>query len=159
MIHAISQQESQFDRQNVSHASANGLMQLMPGTARETAGRMGLPYSASSLTDPSFNVQLGVNYFQRLFETYGSYPLAIAAYNAGPGNVNKWLAANGDPRSGQIDMVNWIEQIPFTETRGYVQRVLENAVVYSLMYPQHSQASRTAPLDWYLGRRPGGSAS
>jgi soluble lytic murein transglycosylase len=157
IIHAISRQESQFDRRIVSRAGATGLMQLMPGTARETAGRMGLAYSASSLTDPSYNVQLGVNYFQRLFGTYGSYPLAIAAYNAGPGNVNKWLAANGDPRSGQIDMIDWIEDIPFSETRGYVQRVLENAVVYSLMYPQHSKANRTAPLDWYLGRRPGGN--
>jgi soluble lytic murein transglycosylase len=157
MIHAISRQESQFDRQIVSRAGAVGLMQLMPGTARETANRMSLPYSPSSLTNPGFNVQLGVNYFQRMFDNYGSYPLAIAAYNAGPGNVNKWLAANGDPRSGQVDMVDWIEAIPFTETRGYVQRVLENAVVYSLMYPQHSQASRSAPLDWYLGRRPGGN--
>lgn len=157
MIHAISRQESQFDRQIVSRAGAVGLMQLMPGTARETATRMGLPYSPSSLTDPSFNVQLGVNYFQRLFGTYGSYPLAIAAYNAGPGNVNKWLAANGDPRTGQVDMVDWIEAIPFTETRGYVQRVLENAVVYSLMYPDRSQANGRAPLDWFLGRRPGGN--
>ena len=157
MIHAISRQESQFDRQIVSHAGARGLMQLMPGTARETATRMGLPYSPSSLTDPSFNIQLGVNYFQRLFGTYGSYPLAVAAYNAGPGNVNKWLAANGDPRTGQVDMVEWIEAIPFTETRDYVQRVLENAVVYSLMNPDRSQANGRAPLDWYLGRRPGGN--
>jgi soluble lytic murein transglycosylase len=157
IIHAISRQESQFDRQIVSRAGAIGLMQLMPGTARETAGRIGLTYSPSSLTDPAYNVQLGVNYFQRMFDNYGSYPLAIAAYNAGPGNVNKWLAANGDPRSGQVDMVDWIEAIPFSETRGYVQRVLENAVVYSLMYPQYAQANRTAPLDWYLGRRPGGN--
>src|SRR5690242_16322007 len=157
IIHAISRQESQFDRQIVSRAGAIGLMQLMPGTARETAGRIGLAYSPSSLTDPAYNVQLGVNYFQRMFDNYGSYPLAIAAYNAGPGNVNKWLAANGDPRSGQVDMVDWIEAIPFSETRGYVQRVLENAVVYSLMYPQYAQANRTAPLDWYLGRRPGGN--
>ena len=157
IIHAISRQESQFDRQIVSHAGAIGLMQLMPGTARETAGRVGLAYSPSSLTDPAYNVQLGVNYFQRMFDNYGSYPLAIAAYNAGPGNVNKWLAANGDPRTGQVDMVDWIEAIPFSETRGYVQRVLENAVVYSLMYPQYAQANRVAPLDWYLGRRPGGN--
>jgi soluble lytic murein transglycosylase len=157
IIHAISRQESQFDRQIVSRAGAIGLMQLMPGTARETAGRIGLTYSPSSLTDPAYNVQLGVNYFQRMFDNYGSYPLAIAAYNAGPGNVNKWLAANGDPRSGQVDMVDWIEAIPFSETRGYVQRVLENAVVYGLMYPQYAQANRTAPLDWYLGRRPGGN--
>src|SRR3546814_7715830 len=80
MVHAIARQESQFDRQIVSHAGARGLMQLMPGTAREQAGRMGLAYSVSSLSDPSYNVQLGVNYFQRLFGIYGSYPLALAAH-------------------------------------------------------------------------------
>lgn len=158
IIHAIARQESQFDRQIVSRAGAVGLMQLMPGTARETAQRMGLSYSPAALTDPSYNARLGTNYFERLFDRYGSYPLAIAAYNAGPGNVNKWLTANGDPRSGAIDMIDWIEGIPFGETRGYVQRVLENAVVYGLLYPNHSQrASRQAPLDWYLGRRPGGN--
>jgi soluble lytic murein transglycosylase len=157
MVHAIARQESQFDRAIVSRAGAVGLMQLMPGTARETAGRLGLAYNATSLTDPTYNIQLGVNYFQRMFESYGSYPLAIAAYNAGPGNVNKWLAANGDPRQGQVDMVDWIEAIPFTETRNYVQRVLENAVVYDLMNPGRAIAQGSAPLDWYLGRRPGGN--
>ncbi|TPG17588.1 lytic transglycosylase domain-containing protein [Sphingomonas koreensis] len=157
MIHAISRQESQFDRQIVSHAGAIGLMQLMPGTARETATRMGLSYNVSSLNDAQYNIQLGANYFQRLFGTYGSYPLAIAAYNAGPGNVNKWLAANGDPRTGAVDMVDWIEQIPISETRTYVQRVLENAVVYDLLNPSHAQSRGQARLAWYLGRRPGGN--
>jgi soluble lytic murein transglycosylase len=158
MIHAIARQESQFDRQIVSHAGAIGLMQLMPGTARETAGKMGLAYSMSSLNDASYNVQLGDTFFQHLFELYGSYPLAVAAYNAGPGNVNKWLAANGDPRTGSVDMVDWIEQIPIHETRTYVQRVLENAVVYDLLNPAHALSHGAAPLDWYLGRKPGGNS-
>ncbi|MGN6374658.1 MAG: transglycosylase SLT domain-containing protein [Sphingomonas sp.] len=157
MIHAISRQESQFDRRIVSRAGAVGLMQLMPGTARDMAGKLGVSYSPVSLEDPTYNVQLGINYFQHLFALYGSYPLAIAAYNAGPGNVNKWLAANGDPRDGAVDMVNWIEQIPFHETRTYVQRVLENAVVYDMLNPAHAQSLAPARLDWYLGRKPGGT--
>lgn len=153
MIHAIARQESQFDRAAISSAGARGLMQLMPGTAREQAGKIGLPYDPGRLlTDTSYNAQLGSSYFQRVFGSYGSYPLAIAAYNAGPGNVNKWLRANGDPRTGGVDMVDWIEAIPFTETRNYVQRVLENAVVYDLMNPQRAKSRGPANLSWYLGR-------
>lgn len=157
MIHAIARQESQFDRAAISSAGARGLMQLMPGTAREQAGKMGLPYDASRLlADTAYNSQLGSGYFQRIHTNFGSYPLAIAAYNAGPGNVNKWLRANGDPRTGAIDMVEWIEAIPFLETRNYVQRVLENAVVYDLMNPQRSRSRGPANLSWYLGRRTAG---
>lgn len=153
MIHAIARQESQFDRAAVSHAGARGLMQLMPGTAREQARKMGLPYDRDRLTsDTSYNTQLGSSYFQRIFGIYGSYPLAIAAYNAGPGNVNKWLRANGDPRTGAIDMVDWIEAIPYMETRNYVQRVLENAVVYDLMNPPRAKSRGPANLSWYMGR-------
>jgi soluble lytic murein transglycosylase len=106
--------------------------------------------------DTGYNVMLGSSYFQRIFGLYGSYPLAIAAYNAGPGNVNKWLRANGDPRTGGVDMVDWVEAIPYNETRNYVQRVLENAVVYDLMNPAHAKSRGPANLSWYLGRsRPG----
>lgn len=156
MVHAIARQESQFDRAAISRAGARGLMQLMPGTARDTATKLGLAYDSSALTaDTDYNIQLGSSYFQRLYTQYGSYPLAIAAYNAGGGNVNKWLAANGDPRQGQIDMIDWIEAIPFGETRGYVQRVLENAVVYDLLHPERSRSQGQARLSWYLGRKPG----
>lgn len=158
IIHAIARQESQFDRAIVSHAGARGLMQLMPGTARETAGKMGLAYSRDALTtDPDYNIQLGSTYFQRLLNYYGgSYPLAVAAYNAGQGNVNKWLAANGDPRSGSVSMVDWVERIPIFETKNYVQRVLENAVVYDLLNPQRARSQGPANLSWYLGKsRPG----
>ncbi|MES2442544.1 MAG: lytic transglycosylase domain-containing protein [Pseudomonadota bacterium] len=157
IIHAIARQESQFDRAAVSHAGARGLMQLMPGTARETAGKLGMGYNVSSLTvDTDYNIQLGSTYFKRMFGIYGSYPLAVAAYNAGPGNVNKWIAANGDPRLPGGDMVRWIEQIPIFETKNYVQRVLENAVVYDLLNPQRARSQGPSNLSWYLGkRRPG----
>ncbi|WP_375270436.1 lytic transglycosylase domain-containing protein [Sphingomonas sp.] len=153
IIHAVSRQESQFDREARSPVGASGLMQLMPATAREQAGKLGLPYDAGRLTaDTTYNVMLGSSYFQRIFGLYGSYPLAIAAYNAGPGNVNKWLRANGDPRTGGVDMVEWIEAIPYSETRNYVQRVLENAVVYDLMNPARAKSRGPANLSWYLGR-------
>jgi soluble lytic murein transglycosylase len=152
-IHAITRQESQFDRAAVSHAGARGMMQLMPGTAREVAGKLGLSYDAGSLTtDTNYNMTLGSTYFQQMLRYFGgSYPLAVAAYNAGPGNVNKWLRANGDPRSGAIGMVDWIEAIPIFETRNYVQRVLENAVVYDTLRSDGGSLPR-APLSSYLGK-------
>jgi soluble lytic murein transglycosylase len=157
-IHAISRQESQFDRAAVSHAGARGMMQLMPGTAREQSARLGLRYDMSALTsDPQYNIMLGSDYFQRMLSYFGgSYPLAVAAYNAGPGNVNRWLASNGDPRNGSIDILQWIEAIPLSETRGYVQRVLENAVVYETINPHRRDAAPPRNLlSRYLGRTPG----
>ncbi len=155
-VHAIARQESQFDRNAVSHAGARGLMQLMPGTARETSGKIAMAYRPEALNaDISYNIQLGSTYFQRMLSYYGgSYPLAVAAYNAGPGNVNKWLARNGDPRGGGIDILDWIEQIPIFETRNYVQRVLENAVMYDHLNPDKARYRNATPLSNYLGRRP-----
>lgn len=158
MVHAISRQESQFDRNAVSRAGARGLMQLMPGTARDTSVKIGATYDAGGLTtNPQYNIRLGSWFFERLMDRYGgSYPLAVAAYNAGPGNVNKWLAANGDPRTGSIDILDWIEAIPFSETRGYVQRVLENAVVYDMIEPSKARVRSSTPLSMYLGKRTAG---
>lgn len=156
MIHAITRQESQFDRQIISRAGARGLMQLMTPTAREVAGKMGMAFDQGSLFEPSYNVQLGSTYFRQLLNYYsGSYPLAIAAYNGGMGNVNKWIRANGDPRLPGADIVQWIEDIPLYETRDYVQRVLENAVVYDLLNPSQRSAD-AAPLSRYLGKRASG---
>ena len=137
MVHAIARQESQFAQNAISHAGARGLMQLMPGTAREEADKAGMQYmQASLIDDASYNVRLGSNHIERLLSRYdGSIPLAAAAYNAGPGNVNKWLRENGDPRGGGISWIDWIEKIPFFETKNYVQRVVENAVVYEALHP------------------------
>jgi len=155
MVHAITRQESQFAMNAISHAGARGLMQLMPGTAREQAGKLGLEYQPQALTtDAGYNIALGDGYFARMMDYYGgSYPLAVAAYNAGPGNVNKWLRANGDPRNGGIDWVQWIENIPISETRNYVQRVIENAVVYEAMHPARASYRGTNPLSRFLGKR------
>lgn len=153
IVHAISRQESQFDRAAISRAGAQGLMQLLPSTAREQAMKLGLAFDSAALTgNPQYNIQLGSAYFQRLYNNYSSYPLAIAAYNAGSGNVNKWLSANGDPRTGAIDMIDWIEAIPYAETRAYVQHVVENAVVYDLLNPNKARSTGGARISWYLGR-------
>ena len=154
-VHAITRQESQFAMNAISHAGARGLMQLMPGTAREQARKMGYDYDPGALTrDAGYNMLLGDGYFRRMLDYYsGSYPLAVAAYNAGPGNVNKWLRANGDPRTGAMDWVEWVEKIPITETRNYVQRVLENAVVYEAMYPARAINKERNPLSFFLGKR------
>ena len=157
LVHGITRQESSFDRGAVSHAGARGMMQLMPATAREQAGKMGYGYDYGRLTaDPAYNVMLGSAYFQRLLNMWdGNYPLAVASYNAGAGNVRKWVRAYGDPR-GQVDIVSWIEKIPFMETRGYVQRVLENSVVYDRLNPS-LPAPQPVHISAYLGKssRPG----
>jgi soluble lytic murein transglycosylase len=131
-IYAIARTESRFQADAVSSSGAKGLMQLMPTTARETAKKLGVAYSASKLTsDPEYNAQLGSSYLADQLQTYnGSLLLAAAAYNAGAGNANKWIAAYGDPRQANVDPVVWVELIPFQETRKYVQRVLGNYLVY-----------------------------
>ncbi len=151
LVHAIARQESEFDRTRQSHAGARGVMQLMPGTAREQAGKLGVQYmSARLFEDPAYNIRLGDAYFQRMLRYYdGAYPLALGAYNAGPGRVNQWLRLNGDPRTGEIDYVTWIEKIPANfETRYYIMRVLGNAVSYSHMYP--GEAGFARPIDAFL---------
>jgi len=151
MVHAIARQESQFAQNAISHAGARGLMQLMPGTAREEAQKAGLAYMQASLIDDAgYNIRLGSNHIQRLYSRYGSWPLAVAAYNAGPGNVNKWLRANGDPRTGAVSWVDWIEQIPFFETKNYVTRVIENAVVYEALYPDQTSTGRSRNVEDFL---------
>jgi soluble lytic murein transglycosylase len=156
LAHGISRQESSFDPYAISHAGARGMMQLMTGTAREQAGKMGVGFDSYRLiSDPSYNVLIGSSYFNRLLNNWGgSVPLAVAAYNAGSGNVRKWINRYGDPR-GQVDMLKWIEAIPYTETRAYVQRVIENSVVYDSL--RSNQPQQTAVhVSRYLGKdRPG----
>jgi len=152
LAHGISRQESSFDPYALSHAGARGMMQLMTGTAREQAGKMGVGYDGYRLiSDPSYNVMIGSAYFNRLLNTWnGSVPLAVAAYNAGSGNVRKWIDRYGDPRS-QVDMLKWIETIPYTETRAYVQRVIENSVVYDSLRSTQAQQS-ALHVSRYLGK-------
>jgi len=137
-ILSIIRQESEFDTSAHSHAGAQGLMQLMTYTARVVAKQAKLPYSKSRLTsDPEYNVNLGSHYIAGLILEYdGSYPFAIAAYNAGPKRVRYWKKINKNPQKNQIDYVNWIELIKFKETRNYVQRVLENYNVYRYILEQ-----------------------
>jgi soluble lytic murein transglycosylase len=107
-------------------------MQMMPNSAKIAARAAGLPYRPEALlSDTTYNMQLGMTEYRGHLDRYGgSWVLAAAAYNAGPTNARKWLASNGDPRSSGVDPIDWIEQIPFGETRNYVQRVLENTEVY-----------------------------
>lgn len=149
--HGITRQESSFDRTAVSGAGARGMMQLMPATAQEQSGKLGVGYDFGRLTsDPSYNIMLGSSYFRRLLTQWnGNYVLAVASYNAGAGNVRRWVNRNGDPRASGADVVAWIEDIPFSETRGYVQRVLENTVVYDRMNPR---ATAPRQLSHFLGK-------
>jgi len=129
---AIMRQESEFNPSVVSSAGARGLMQLMPGTAKDVAGRIGLPYSrARLLSDETYNATLGSQYLAEMLERYsGSIVLAAAAYNAGPHRADRWIEAYGDPRNPRVDVEDWIEGIPFSETRNYVMRVTEALHVY-----------------------------
>ena len=139
LILSIIRQESSFSSQAVSPAGARGLMQIMPATAKQIARKKRKSFSVQMLnSDPDFNVEMGSTYFADLLKRFkGSYILAIAAYNAGPTNVNKWLKSIGNPHEN-IDPIDWIERIPFGETRNYVQRVLENLHIYRrhLNYPE-----------------------
>jgi soluble lytic murein transglycosylase len=132
LAHAIIRQESQFDKDAESPAGALGLMQLMPATAREVAKKQGVTHNTAWLTSrPQHNILLGSAYLNELLKKFnGSYPLAIAAYNAGPSRVNGWLKAFGDPRAGDVNWIDWLELIPIAETRNYVQRVTEGIVTY-----------------------------
>jgi len=135
LVLAVIRQESEFDQRANSYVGARGMMQLMTYTAKLVAKQAKLPYSKSRLkSDPNYNIKLGSYYLTGLLEEYeGSYPFALAAYNAGPKRVKYWKKINGNPQKNQINYVDWIELIKFKETRNYVQRVLENVNVYRYM--------------------------
>ena len=152
-VFAVARQESRFQIDAVSSAGARGLMQLMPATARETAGKIGIDYSPSRLTtDAEYNALLGSTYLKAQLEAFdGSLVLAAAAYNAGAGNARKWIRTYGDPRSEAIDPVVWIELIPMLETRTYVKRVVGNYLVYRARMDRNDigieQALRQIPIE------------
>ncbi|SPF79900.1 lytic transglycosylase domain-containing protein [Pseudoprimorskyibacter insulae] len=132
LVLSIARRESEFDPNVISGAGARGLMQLMPGTAQEVSGKLGLDYSQGKLlSDPMYNATLGSAYLAELAERYqGNAVLIAAAYNAGPSRPDRWMEDFGDPRTSKVDVVDWIEFIPFTETRNYVMRVTESLPVY-----------------------------
>jgi soluble lytic murein transglycosylase len=135
LLHGISRQESEFNPHAVSHADARGLMQLLPSTARKVAAQLNLPYSEAKLFDPSYNMQLGSVYLGDLIAKFdGNYILAIAGYNAGPGRSVQWVERFGRPGRDISKTLTFMELIPFSETRNYVQRVLENVQVYRALF-------------------------
>ena len=148
MVYAVARQESAFAPDVQSPAGASGLMQLMPETARRTAKRFGIEFEVGRLLDPAYNTQLGAAHLGELKEDWKGFPLLMfAAYNAGGGNVSKWIRSYGDPRSPGVDPVDWVERIPFSETRNYVQRVMEGLFVY-----RHRLSS------WTISRAPSEAA-
>ena len=130
-VYGITRQESGFDPSVRSGAGARGMMQLMPATAQHVAGQLSMSYSASMLSDADYNMRLGSKYLSDLVDRFsGSYVMAAAGYNAGPGRPAAWIDFCGDPRGSSGDPIDFIECIPFSETRNYVMRVLENTMVY-----------------------------
>ena len=136
VIYAIARQESAFAPRALSPAGAKGLMQMMDATAKRTAQQIGVAFDKARLIeDPAFNALLGAAHLGQLLNAFrGSYILPFVAYNAGPRRVREWIEAYGDPRDPAVDPVDWVERIPFTETRNYVQRVTENLEIYRLRF-------------------------
>ncbi|WP_246681463.1 lytic transglycosylase domain-containing protein [Candidatus Tokpelaia sp.] len=135
LAYAVARQESEFNPQALSPADARGLLQLLPKTAKAVAGRQNLPYSLDKLSgDAGYNARLGVHYLEEQLQKFnGSYILTFIAYNAGAGRALDWIGRYGDPRGQKSDfVVDWLERIPFTETRNYVQRVMENYEIYKM---------------------------
>ncbi|MER2519092.1 MAG: lytic transglycosylase domain-containing protein [Bdellovibrionales bacterium] len=129
--HAVIRQESMFNADAKSPAGARGLMQLMPGTAKGIAKKIGLNFKEKNLHDPEYNLKLGTSFIQHQLDAFdGSYILTLAGYNAGPRRVRDWMESIGDPRDPAVDPIDWIEMIPVYETRNYVQRILENLQIY-----------------------------
>ena len=129
---SIARRESEFDPGVVSPAGARGLMQVMPETARMMATKLGKSFDSARLTsDPAYNAALGSEYLKQLLEEFGpSIALIASGYNAGPGRPRAWVEQFGDPRRDDVDVVDWVEMIPFSETRTYVMRVAESVVIY-----------------------------
>jgi soluble lytic murein transglycosylase len=132
IVFAIARQESAFNPSVVSPAQAYGLMQVTPSAGKYVAKRHGATFDLARLkSDPAYNAAFGAAELGGLIEDYrGSYIMTFAGYNAGRGSVRKWIERYGDPRDPKVDAVDWVEQIPFSETRNYVQRIMENVQVY-----------------------------
>lgn len=147
-VYAVARQESQFNPRTLSSAKAMGLMQVTPAAGREVSKDTGVPYNEARLmSDQSYNVQFGAAELGELVQNYdGNFVLVFAAYNAGRGNVRKWIQRYGDPRDPNVDVVDWVELIPFAETRNYVQRVMENYQAYKVRFNSPTKLQMEADL-------------
>ncbi len=143
MTYSVARTESAFDQKDKSSAQAVGLMQVTPEAGRDTAKRFGVSYDWDKLvSDPVYNTQMGAAELSALVSEYkGSEIMIFAGYNAGRGRVRDWVKAYGDPRDPNVDPVDWVERIPFSETRNYVQRVMENMKVYHMRFEGDATAS------------------
>jgi len=148
VVYSIVRQESWFNPKTVSSANALGLMQVTPAAAKDVAGKFKVTFDQKRLlSDMSYNVQFGSAELGGVIKDYrGSYIMAFAAYNAGRGRLKEWLAKYGDPRDPKVDPIDWVERIPFSETRNYVQRVLENVQVYRVRFGGTSRLMIEADL-------------
>ncbi|MGH6799841.1 MAG: transglycosylase SLT domain-containing protein [Methylocella sp.] len=148
VVYSVARQESAFEPSAVSSAGAKGLMQMMLSTAKRTAEHAGVAFNPKRLlTDAAFNAQLAARHLGELMaEQKGSYILTFAAYNAGGKRVKEWIDAYGDPRKPGVDPIDWVERVPFTETRNYVQRVIENLSVYRVRLGETEPPSAEALL-------------
>jgi peptidoglycan lytic transglycosylase len=143
IVYSVARTESEFNQRVVSPAKAVGLMQVTPEAGRDTAKRFGVTYDWDRLvSDPVYNTQMGAAELAALLQEYrGSYIMSFAGYNAGRGRVQKWIAQYGDPRDAKVDAIDWVERIPFPETRNYVQRVMENLQVYRVRFGETKAAT------------------
>ncbi len=148
LVLSIARRESEFDPRVTSHADARGLMQVMPATGAHTARRLGIAFDEDRLTsDPAFNAILGAGYLQEMSDLFGgTLSMVAAAYNAGPGRPRRWAQEFGDPRDPATDPVDWVEMIPFTETRNYVMRVTESVVLYRALLAGHTGPIRLTDI-------------
>ena len=153
LVLALIRQESGFMKDVVSTAGARGLMQLMPATAQKVAQSIKVAFSPGKLDDPNYNIKLGSAYLGDLVNDFeGSYILALASYNAGPSRAKRWIREYGDPRDPAVDVIDWIEMIPFTETRNYVQRVMESVAIYRRRLGKGADQSLEADLKRWARR-------
>ena len=166
LVYGLSRQESEFDPKAGSKVGAQGLMQIMPGTAKLITKQYRMAYEPAKLMgDPAYNVKLGAAHLGDLIDEYnGSYVLTLVAYNAGPRRVREWVEEYGDPRGGKVDPIDWVESIPFQETRQYVQKVLQNTQVYrarlapSTVRPLTADLRRGGPAAISVARNDGKAA-
>ncbi|MEY9347417.1 soluble lytic murein transglycosylase [Bradyrhizobium japonicum] len=146
VIYSVARTESSFDQRDKSPANAVGLMQVTPEAGRDTAKRFGLTYDWDRMvSDPVYNTQMGAAELSALLSEYrGDQIMTFAGYNAGRGRVREWIQARGDPRDPKVDPVDWVERIPLSETRNYVQRVIENVLVYRARFEGSGTATAKA---------------